>query len=125
MTPTDSRSAYRIERILDMLIEQDLDQLQITQRLCMSDPRNVGRYLDYLKSEQEIHICDWRPPKSNGHRWAVYRIGKGRNKRKPKPKTQTEVMRDYWRKKGRPSCQQPRYVASPFEVLFGLQEARA
>jgi hypothetical protein len=125
MKPTDSRSAYRLERILDMLIDEDLDQKQITEKLCMTDPRKVATYLDYLKLERQAHVCGWREPGANGHRWPVYRYGKGQNKRKPKPKTNAELMRAYWRRKGRASCQDHAPRACPFGVLFKLQEQRA
>jgi hypothetical protein len=124
MKPTFSTSIHRMNCILDILLDQDLDQKQLTDRLCMQDPRAVAKYVDHLRSEQKVHICGWRPAKVNGHRWPVYRFGKGQNKRKPKPKTPAQLMREYWTRKGK-GHRDPVPVACPFGVLFKLQEQRA
>ncbi len=123
MKPTDSRSAYRLKRILDLLLEQDLDQKQLTERLCMADPRQIPKYVDYLRDKNKVHVCGWRPAGSNGHRWPIWRLGKGVSVPKPAPKTPAELMRGYWRRRGRASVQP--VAACPFGTLFDLQEQRA
>lgn len=125
MKPTDSRSAYRLERILDALLEQDLDQKQITDRLFMARATQILPYLGYLRSKNKAHVCGWREPIANGHRWPIWRIGKGASVQKPAPKTNAEIMREYWRKKGRGTKAAPMPPANPFGALFAMQEQRA
>jgi hypothetical protein len=125
MKPTDSRSAFRLARILDILLEGDLDTKQLAERLCMADPRQVAKYLRHLRKSNKLHISGWRPPGVNGHRWPIWRFGGGANKPKPAPKTAAEVMRDYWRRQGRGLPKDPPHVACPFGALFKLQEQRA
>lgn len=125
MKPTDSRSAYRLQRILELLLEQDLDQKQLTQRLYMADPRQIPKYVDYLRGKHKVHVCGWRPPGPNGHRWPIWRLGRGVSVPKPEAKSQAQVMRDYWRRKGRGTPMPPLPPACPFGALFSLQEPRA
>ena len=118
MKPTHSVSAYRLQRIRDLLLERDLDQKQITEMLCMTDPRAVAAYLDYLRSQRQAHICRWREPGVNGHRWPVWRSGRGRSVPKPEPKSQAEVMRAYRTRHGMGQRQVAVQVACPFGALF-------
>lgn len=124
MKPTDSRSAHRLQRILDALLERDLDQKQITDRLFMARATQILPYVTFLRGRNQAHVCGWREPMPNGHRWPIWRFGKGVNVPKPEPKTQAQVMRYYWRKKGR-GAQALRPVANPFGALFAMQEQRA
>jgi hypothetical protein len=123
MKPTDARSQFRMQRILDLLLEQDLDQKQLTERLCMAVSGQVGKYLAHLRGKNKIHVCGWRPPGVNGHRWSIWRIGRGVDVPKPANKTKAQVMRDYWRRQGR-GTKSPVPAACPFGALFKLQEHR-
>lgn len=125
MKPTDSRSVHRLARILDALTDQDLDQKQLQKRVFLADPRALPPYLNYLRGRNQAHVCGWRDPLPNGHRWPIWRIGKGASVPKPEPKTQAQVMREYWRKKGRGTQLAPLPVATPFGALFAMQEQRA
>jgi hypothetical protein len=122
---TDPRSAYRLQRILDLLLEQDLDQKQLATRLCMADPRQVPKYLNYLCGKNQAHVCGWRPSGPNGHRWPIWRLGKGVSVPKPAPKTNAQLMREHWKRQGRGRGKTVIPAACPFGALFSLQERRA
>ena len=125
MKPTDSRSVHRLQLILDALLERDLDQKQLQKRVFLTDARSLIPYMKYLRGRNQAHVCGWREPGVNGHRWPIWRFGKGVNVPKPAPKTNAELMRVYWRKKGRGTQPAPLPVASPFGALFTMQEQRA
>jgi hypothetical protein len=109
-----------MKQILDLLLDGDRDQAQIAQGIHMSAPSKVLAYMAYLVSKNKVHCCGWREPKANGHRWPVYRFGKGKNVRQPRPKTPAEWKYDARRRQGMPIRKlnySPRPVASPFAAL--------
>lgn len=114
MKPTDPRSAYRLARILEILEDWDHDQKALTERLGMSDPRSIAKYLDHLRTERKIHTCGWTPRGVNGHAWPILRFGPGINKRRPKAPPHAEYQRAWKLRKGIRKAS----PANPFEALF-------
>lgn len=98
MNPAHPISAHRMQRIIDLLLDGDLDQKQISEKLHIATPYGVKAYLTYLRSKRKVHILRWRPRGVNGHSWPVYRWGSGPNAAPPPVKPHAIVLRE-WRKR--------------------------
>lgn len=82
MNPKDPRSAYRIQRIQDLLAAGDHDQWQLAAKLFMSH-RNVREYMPYLLETNLAHIVDWHQNNGAGPYFPTLRAGRGISKPRP------------------------------------------
>lgn len=99
MKPTDARSAYRLQRIVELLADHNRTQTQLAQAMHVTRPQSLAAYLDYLVGKRRAHVVAWTEPAANGRRAAIYRWGRGKNAKCPPPKSHAQLMKEYWARK--------------------------
>lgn len=101
MKPDHPISAHRMRRILELLLDHDLDQKQIAAALFITRPAGVKAYLVHLRRQRQVHVATWSPRGVNGHSWPVYRWGRGTNAPPPPVKPMSQVHREWRIRSGR------------------------